>query len=211
MGRPAAADRDPYDLDSLTSVAFGLFRAHGYHETSVGQIATAAGITKSSIYYHVKSKEQLLEHGLERALSQLARVFDEPGANEGSYAERVAYFLRRGVQTEIELIDEVTVLLRLRGASPVERKALDRRREIDRRLMTLVELAQGAGEIRNDISPSLITRLLFSMTNWTVEWYRTDGSLTGDDVAAAILAMAFDGLTLPRQPVATSSSAGVGA
>ncbi|MEQ9162792.1 MAG: TetR/AcrR family transcriptional regulator, partial [Ilumatobacter fluminis] len=180
MGRPAAADRDPYDLDSLTSVAFELFRAHGYHETSVGQVAAAAGITKSSIYYHVKSKEELLAHGLDRALDQLAGVFDEPGANEGSYVDRVAYFLNRGVQAEIELIDEVTVLLRLRGASAVERRALERRREIDRRLTVLVELAQGAGQIRDDISASLITRLLFSLTNWMVEWYRPDGTLTSE-------------------------------
>jgi len=208
MARPAAADRVPYDLDSLTSVAFKLFRTHGYHETSVGQIAEAAGITKSSIYYHVRSKEELLEHGLERALSRLAGVFEEPGANEGTYAERVAYFLRRGVQVEVELIDEVTVLLRLRGASPVERKAVDRRREIDRRLMSLVQLAQGAGEIRDDMASSLITRLLFSMTNWMVEWYRPNGALTSDDVAAAIVAVAFEGLTSTAQPVETGSSPG---
>ena len=194
MGRPAASDRKPYNVETLTKVAFGLFRKRGYDATSVDQIARAAAITKSSIYHHVAGKEELLERGITRALDRLFDVLEEPDATTGPYADRVRYILRRGVDVELAATDEVAVLLRLRGNTKVERRALDRRREFDRRIGELVAKAIESGEIRGDLDPMLVTRLLFSMANWLTEWYDPKGPLTAAQVGDAITTLAFDGL-----------------
>lgn len=194
MGRPPASERKPYDIDSLVVVAFEVFRRRGYDATSVDQIARAAGITKSSIYHHVAGKEELLDRGVTRALDRLFSVLDEPGATKGPYAERIRYVVARAVEIELAAIDEVAVLLRLRGNTKVERRALERRREFDRRLSELVKRAIDEGEIRDDLDPLLVTRLLISMANWLTEWYDPRGDLSPHDISNAITSLGFEGL-----------------
>lgn len=194
MGRPPASERKPYDIDSLVVVAFEVFRRRGYDATSVDQIARAAGITKSSIYHHVAGKEELLDRGVTRALDRLFSVLDEPDATKGPYAERIRYVVARAVEIELAAIDEVAVLLRLRGNTKVERRALERRREFDRRLSELVERAIDQGEIRDDLDPLLVTRLLISMANWLTEWYDPRGDLSPQDISNAITSLGFEGL-----------------
>ena len=42
-----------------------LFRIHGFHNTSITQILSAAGLTKGGFYFHFKSKEELGDAGIE--------------------------------------------------------------------------------------------------------------------------------------------------
>lgn len=201
MGRPRASQRKPYDVDDLTRISFKLFRKRGYDATSVDQIARAAAITKSSIYHHVSGKEELLARGINHALDQLFATLDEPEATSGPYGDRILYVLRRGIEIQLASLDEVSVLLRLRGNTTTERKALERRRAFDRRVTELVEKAIEEDEIRGDLPAALVTRLLFSMANWLTEWYDPRGPLTGDDIAAAITSLAHGGLRSPARPV----------
>ena len=48
--------------------------------------------------------------------------------------------------------------------------------------------------VRADLDPRLVTRLLFGMVNSTAEWYRPGGAHGPDEVADAVVAVAFDGL-----------------
>src|SRR5689334_8474004 len=41
-------------------VARRLFTQHGYDRTSLREIAEALGVTKAALYYHFRSKEELL-------------------------------------------------------------------------------------------------------------------------------------------------------
>jgi hypothetical protein len=88
----------------------------------------------------------------------------------------------------------VTLLRRLRGNSPVERAALDRRREFDRAVTALVSAAQEAGELRDDLDPRIAERLLFGMINSIAEWYRPEGPEDADRLAADVLAVVEGGL-----------------
>ena len=63
---PAARRRD-----QLLDVALGLFGAHGYHETSMEDIAEAAGVTKPVLYQHFPSKRRLYLELLETVGSEL--------------------------------------------------------------------------------------------------------------------------------------------
>ena len=88
----------------------------------------------------------------------------------------------------------VTLLLRVRGNSEVELKALGRRRRIDARLAALVQAAVEEGSLRADLPPDLVSRLLFGMVNSLVEWHRPGRGVSGTDLAEAIATLAFDGL-----------------
>ncbi len=186
--------RRPYDIDSVTDVAFGIFAERGFDAASMDDVARAAGITKASIYHHVPSKEALLARGLDRALAALFGVLDEPAASEESARERLARIVRRVAEITMSMRAEVSVLFRVRGNSTTERDAMERRRTFDAVVADLVREAQAAGEIRADIDPALIVRLIFGMSNSVVEWYRPGGRTPAAAIAAAVEAIAFEGV-----------------
>ena len=141
MSTETASSRRPtYTPDSLLEVAVAVFNDRGYDGTSMEDLARAAGITKSSIYHHVKGKEELLERGVNRALDALNGSLDEmealPDAGE---LDRVEQAVFRAVQILVEELPYVTLLLRVRGNTEAERAAQARRREIDQRLAGFVE------------------------------------------------------------------------
>ncbi|MGC2130843.1 MAG: helix-turn-helix domain-containing protein, partial [Candidatus Aquilonibacter sp.] len=123
--------RRPYDIDSVTDVAFHIFAERGFDAASMEDVARAAGITKASIYHHVPSKEALLARGLDRALAALFGVLDEPAASSGSARERLATIVRRVAEITMSLQAEVSVLFRVRGNSATELAAMERRRSFD--------------------------------------------------------------------------------
>jgi AcrR family transcriptional regulator len=190
----ARRGRPGHDQASVLRVAIELFNKQGYDATSVGDLARELGLTKSAIYHHVPSKEHLLERALDEALDELSSALDAVGADASFGPEqRLRAAVRGSVVVLAEHLPAVTLLLRVRGNTPAEQKALARRREIDRRLAEMVRDAAEAGAIRDDIDPLLISRLIFGMVNSLTEWLRSDGEVEG--LADTVVTLAFDGLT----------------
>jgi AcrR family transcriptional regulator len=186
--------RRPYDIDSVTDVAFRIFAERGFDAASMEDVARAAGITKASIYHHVPSKEALLARGLDRALSALFGVLEEGPAVCGTSWEMLAHIVRRVAEITMSMQAEVSVLFRVRGNSETERAAMERRRDFDHRVADLVREAQGDGFVRSDIDPALVVRLAFGMSNSVVEWYRPGGRMPASAIAEAIEKIVFQGV-----------------
>ena len=186
--------RPGHSLDSLLDIAVAVFNERGYDATSMDELAARLGITKSAIYHHVSSKVELLRLALDRALDALFAVTEEPGATSGPAIDRLEHVVRGSVGVLTEQLPFVTLLLRVRGNSPVEEAALRRRREFDRVVTELVSAAEEEGDVRPDVDPAVTSRLLFGTVNSLTEWYRPDGGLSADDVADALVATTFQGL-----------------
>jgi AcrR family transcriptional regulator len=95
------------------------------------------------------------------------------------------------------LVDElphVTLLLRVRGNTEVEKRALERRREFDHLVADLVREGAADGDIRPDVDPAVAARLLFGMVNSISEWYKPDRGLDSDEIADTLARIAFAGL-----------------
>jgi AcrR family transcriptional regulator len=186
--------RPGYDLDSLLAVAVKVFNDKGYDGTSMDVLADRLGLSKSSIYHHVSGKQELLELALNRALNALFAVTTETGATQGRYIDRLEYLVRRSVEILVAELPYVTLLLRVRGNTTVERRALARRREFDAFVSDLAAAAAEEGDLLPDIDPALVARLLFCTVNSLIEWYRPRAGASPDDIADAVIAMTFDGL-----------------
>jgi AcrR family transcriptional regulator len=198
--------RPGYDLESLLAVAVAVFNERGYDGTSMEDLSRRLGITKSSIYHHVDSKEDLLALALDRALDGLFSVADQVSGGTAASMEpaivRLEQLVRGSVGVLAERLPYVTLLLRARGNSATERRALARRRQFDQIVADLVKQAERDGDIRPDVDPAITARLLFGMVNSLVEWYRPGGRSAGAGpgaLADAVCAVAFDGLRTRRQ------------
>jgi len=189
--------RPGYDQQGILAVAVTAFNEHGYDATSIGMLAERLGLSKSAIYHHFGSKDQILDLALDAALSGLEAVVDDPlpaSAVEASAVARLEHVLRGAVHVLIAQLPAVTLLLRVRGNTEVERRALTRRRAFDRRITALVSEAQAEGALRADMDASVVARLTFGMINSIVEWYRPGGREGADRLADDVVAIALDGL-----------------
>jgi AcrR family transcriptional regulator len=191
----AALGRRGYDLDAVLLVAAKAFTERGYDGTSMEELARRLGITKSAIYYHVSGKDELLRLATDRALDGLAAVVDEAVTVDGAAIDRLEHVVRRSVEVLVDELPFVTLLLRVRGNTTVERRAIARRRAIDHAITSLVAQAEAEGDVRPDVDPAITARLLFGMVNSLVEWYRPSRSgASTDDLADAVCKVAFSGL-----------------
>ncbi|OKJ16657.1 TetR/AcrR family transcriptional regulator [Kitasatospora sp. CB01950] len=185
--------RASYTVESLLAVTVRVFNERGYDGTSMEDLSRAAGISKSSIYHHVRGKEELLRLAVGRALDALFAILEEPAAVRGRPVDRLEHVVRRTAEVLLAELPYVTLLLRVRGNTVTEQWALERRRDFDHRVAELVQQAVDAGELRADVEPRLATRLLFGMINSVVEWYRP-GQRGVEDLPEAVVRLAFGGL-----------------
>ena len=190
--------RPGHDLASVLAVAVELFNERGYDGTSMRDLADRLGIAKSAIYHHVAGKEELLSLALDRALGGLATVTSRARALPAPAVERLEYLVRGSVEVLEAESPYVTLLLRVRGNTDIERAALDKRRAFDRFVAELVAEAVRDGDIRSDADAMITARLLFGLVNSIVEWYRPDRRANAAPLANAVCALAFDGLRARR-------------
>jgi AcrR family transcriptional regulator len=192
VGRPG------YDLDSLLAIAVTVFNQRGYDGTSMEHLAARLGISKSSIYHHVSGKEELLRLAVDRALDALFAATERPDTTTGRAIDRLENLVRRSIHVLVAELPYVTLLLRIRGNTTAERRALARRREFDHIVERLVQEACDEGSIRPDVDPGLTSRLIFGTVNSLIEWYRPTRTLGADELADAVIKMIFDGLRVHR-------------
>jgi AcrR family transcriptional regulator len=187
-------DRPPYDLDAVLDVAVATFNERGYEASSISVLAERLGTSKSALYYHVSGKEELLDRALSRALDALEGEIRDAEALPGSAAVRLEVALRGAVRALVAELPAVTLLLRVRGNTEVERAALRRRRAVDHRLSALVDAAHAEGSLRADLDSGTTSRLLFGMINSLVEWYHPSGPLSPQALEDALVSVSMDGL-----------------
>ncbi|HEX6493793.1 MAG TPA: TetR/AcrR family transcriptional regulator [Candidatus Dormibacteraeota bacterium] len=190
----AGATRIAYTPERLLAVAVEVFNQRGYDGTSMEDLARATGITKSSIYHHVRGKEELLRLAVSRALDRIFAILDEPQAQTGRAIDRLEHVVRGSVRVLVDELPYVTLLLRVRGNTATEQWALERRRDFDREVATLVARAVADGDLDDTVEPRLATRLLFGMLNSAVEWYEPSRGHATADLGEAVWRLASDGL-----------------
>ena len=140
--------RPGHDLESVLAGAVAVFNERGFDGASIEDLSKRLGISKSAIYHHVESKDALLALALDRALVGLEEVADEVRSLDGPAVERLDVLLRSSVGVLVDRLPYVTLLLRVRGNSELERKMLRRRRRLDALVADLVKEAVGDGDLR---------------------------------------------------------------
>lgn len=171
----------------------------GFEATSMQQIAEACGLTKAGLYHHIRTKDALLlaimQYGMdlfeELVLHQVADI-DDP-------LERLRMTMDRNVRlVTMDSMKEVTIILHehdtLTGAAASEINA--RKKRYVAFLEQTLREAIARGQIR-EIDPTIATYSFLGTILWIYKWYRSDGRLTQDALAAGMVDLFFAGL-LPR-------------
>lgn len=186
--------RPGYNQEQMLEIIVEVFNDHGYEAATLELIAKRLRLSKSAIYHHFDSKSAMLDLALDRILGALEAVFEAPEALNGPAIIRTRYVVTQAVRVACEHHRYLTLLLRLRGNSEVELRAMQRRRAFDSKLRNIFEQSLIEGTLRVDIDPGLAERFTFGLINSIVEWYRPEGDLRPEQIAEAVLLFMRGGL-----------------
>ena len=170
--RRGARAKSENRLEEVLSSAANLFYAKGFHGTTIEDVARDVGMLKGSLYYYIKSKDDLLF----RLLLSVIEQGDLFIAKEiGPKSEPVAQ-LQVAIEAQIDYIiqNQVRIGLFLHefDALPEKRqkRVLAVMTRYNNRFVELVQRGQREGKFAEG-DPWLIVNGLLGMCNWIYRWY----------------------------------------
>lgn len=157
---------------AILTQARRLFYERGFDATSMQDIADATGLHKSTLYHHIRSKEELLERACRETLDRLEASLEAAVCHQDlSPRARLLLAFDGAVAVALDDVVGTNVVISQRDGTAVGRRVHDWRRTYDHRFTRLVREAQEAGEVRSDIDAGLLTRIVLGTVNWVVTWY----------------------------------------
>jgi AcrR family transcriptional regulator len=87
--------------ERIKDVALELFTEQGYEQTSLREIAERLGVTKAALYYHFKSKEEIVQAFIEDRVASNAALIDWVKTQPPGPDTRVAFLNRYSAEIDI--------------------------------------------------------------------------------------------------------------
>ena len=173
-----------------------IFSQKGYHGTSMQDIADAVNLQKASLYHHVSSKQEILFELLNRGLHLLTDVVDKSKIDSKSSADRLRIAIKTYLKSLAEHQDLTAVLLlEYRSLEPKYLKRhINERDKFEQIWRDLINAGIQDGSFTCE-DPSMATRALLGVMNWTVTWFRSDGTMSAEEIADQITDLYLLGLT----------------
>lgn len=172
----------------------------GFHAASVREIGDRLGISQSSLYYHAKSKPQILVDLNERFMRRLLHSLEEIAVQLLPPPAKLRAVISQLVSVTAQYQAEVTVVLQERGSLPARHlKPIQKQRDrIDEILDEIIQCGVDTGDFRTLDVP--LTRLaLTGMCNWAYAWYHADGRLQPDQIADYFGSIFLEGISSPAR------------
>jgi AcrR family transcriptional regulator len=159
-------------MEEILACAAELFYAKGYHATTIEDVARGVGMLKGSLYYYIRSKEDLLYELLLNII--VTGVQSASRATEGvtDPTER----LEKAVEAQIEHIiqNQTYVGLFLHEFDTLSGKRQKRIQEEMLKYQKIFIDAIREGQKQDqfvEADPLLLTDAILGMTNWIYRWY----------------------------------------
>ncbi len=183
--------------EELLAIAGEVFARKGFRNTTVRDIADAAGILSGSLYHHFDSKESMVDELLVPFQEELFGKYDEILASEDDARTK----LERAVRVSFEAIDqhphEVAIFQNdADHLGTFERFGYlaDRNAQSRQVWVTLIEEGVRTGVLRPDLDVTLTYRFIRDTVWVAVRWYRPGRGLSHTAVADQYVRILLDGI-----------------
>ncbi|MCZ4492499.1 MAG: hypothetical protein QOH30_4113 [Baekduia sp.] len=163
--------------DRLLALAALQFRAKGFHATTTRELSAALGIEKSSLYYHVSSKDDLLHRICVKSLNRIQASVELALADVQDPMERVDAMMSAHIAAVLEDRDlHATMLVELRALAGAQRdEVVGMRDRYEAMVRGTIAQGQAAGVLTEAFSAHELTLSLLNLLNWTIFWYSPEG------------------------------------
>ncbi|MGA8257409.1 MAG: TetR/AcrR family transcriptional regulator [Nocardioides sp.] len=184
--------------EELLAIAASLFARKGFKNTTVRDIAEAAGILSGSLYHHFDSKESMVDEILRTFQDELFGKYDAILLSDADARVK----LEQAVTVSFEAIDqhpdEVAIFQNEAGyLGGFERFGYlaERNRQSRAVWITLLDDGVRSGALRSDLDIEVAYRFIRDTVWVAVAWYRPGGKLAHTDIAHQYLTILLDGIS----------------
>lgn len=183
--------------EELLQIAGALFAQRGFKNTTVRDIADAAGILSGSLYHHFDSKESMVDELLSSFQTALFERYDEILGSDLDARAKVDAVVRASFDAIHEHHNEVAIFQNDAAyLTEFERFAYleDHNRRFREMWVDLLAEGTRTGVLRADLDSELTYRFIRDTVWVAVRWYRPGGELTSQEVADQYLSILLDGI-----------------
>ena len=169
----------------ITDAAIAAMSEHGYHGTSVRDIAERAGMSSAALYHHFASKQELLFRITDRGIEALVRATEEAlRAAPHDPAERLRAIVRVHVLSHIENQSGSFIgNSEIRSLEPPNRAVIVSKRDQQKRIFHRVVLDGVERGVFSTPYPREATMAIVTMCTAVAQWYRPEGPLRPAEIA----------------------------
>jgi AcrR family transcriptional regulator len=184
--------------DELLAIAARLFAERGFRNTTVRDIADAAGILSGSLYHHFDSKESMVDEILQTFQQELFAGYDEVLASNLPARQKIEAAVRLSFEAIDQHHHEVAIFQNeadwLGGLGDRFAYLAERHAQSRQVWLTLLQEGMASGDLKSDLDLELAYRFIRDTVWVAVRWYRPGGDLTHARVADQYLSILLDGI-----------------
>jgi AcrR family transcriptional regulator len=163
--------------DAVLQTAASLFCVQGYNATQMGDVAEQLGVTKPTIYYYFKNKEDVLVACFEVGFELIESTLRNEGNRARNGAERLRNVLYAYAEIMTQDFGKCTIRIPTTDISKQSRERIDQhRRNFDSRIRSLVKAAIEDGSMP-PCDPKIATFTILGSLNWIGQWHKESGDL----------------------------------
>lgn len=180
--------------NAVLSAAAQLFNERGFHATSLDDIAARLNVSKPTLYYYVKNKDQILIECVRKGLQMMHEGIEETRSAGGKAIDQLMACMR--IYTRIVTQDFGMCVIRVSDDEfpPESRKELRRLKSgIDMEFRRLVTEGVVEGSLQ-PCDPKMAAFVIAGALSWIGRWYQPGGEYSPEEIATQCNAMLFDGV-----------------
>ncbi len=180
--------------NAVLQAAAQLFNERGFHATSLDDIAARLNVTKPTLYYYVKNKDEILLQCVRQGLDMMLEGIEASRAAGGKAIDQLMTCMQ--VYARIVTMDFGMCLIRVgdEQVPPESRKELRRLKSaIDQEFRRLVAEGVAEGSIQ-PCDPKITAFVIAGALSWIGRWYQPGGEYTAEQVAQQCIATLCDGV-----------------
>ena len=181
----------------IVAIAGDLFAERGYANTTVREIADAAGILSGSLYHHFDSKESIVDELLSSFLAETMAAYQAAIAAAETHTDalralvQIAFAAVHDHRAAVAVMHQEFHTLLQYPRFEYLRTASD---DAERVWLGVLRAGMRTGEFRRVTDPALTYRFIRDAVWNTVRWYEPTGRNRIDTIANRYLELLLDGL-----------------
>lgn len=168
----------------ILMAAAEVFHTKGYHEATLEEIATMTDYTKGSIYYYVKSKQDLLfecnKMAMEHLINNMAEIIMLSSGPDAKLRQAIKMHIEIGIEKFSLVSTAVQLNFALQEPYKSETKVL--RDKYEKQWLSILDEGISNGTFK-ELDRKIILYIILGAMNNMMTWYSKSGRLNEVEIA----------------------------
>ena len=181
----------------IIQAAGRVFREKGFDAATLNDIAKKLKTDRTSLYYYVGSKEDLLHEIVAQVLDENVAAAERVLADQGTPTEKISALVEHMVLSfdrnplMYVYVEDLARIARQR--TEWARNVIHKTKRFEEIVVEILEEGRADGSFRSDLPNNISAMALFGMINWTHRWYKPGSARSAKEIADTFCALFLDG------------------